>query len=305
MSIIDQLALYGPEAPERNRPTLDEALAYCRNLARRHYENFTVAHWLLPGALRQHFVNVYAYCRWADDLADEISDPREGLALLDWWEGELRRCFSGEAEHPVFVALAETIGEFDLPIDPLADLLVAFRQDQQVSRYDTFDELLDYCRYSANPVGRIVLHLGRCSSPQRVELSDQICTGLQLANFWQDVSRDYRRGRIYLPAEDCRRYDYTEDDFAAAHYSPAFRRLMSCEVERTRHFLQSGGGLVPLMPRELQLQIELFVRGGLKTLEAIRRRRYDVWTRRPTLSKMTKLHIFIASWWHVRQARFE
>jgi squalene synthase HpnC len=223
--------------------------------------------------------------------------------LLDWWAAQLRRCYLGEADHPVFVALAETIRQFDLPIEPLADLLVAFRRDQRVTRYGTFDELLNYCHYSANPVGRIVLYLGRCHSPERAELSDRVCTGLQLANFCQDVARDYRRGRIYLPAEDCRRWGYTEDDFAAGRCNDAFRDLLREQVDRAEGYLHQGAALVPMMPRGLRLQIALFTGGGLAVLGAIRRQGYDVWTRRPALSTMAKLRVFARSWWQLRRRR--
>jgi len=296
MTIIADLARWGPDASSTRVPTPRESAQYCERLARTHYENFTVAHWLLPRELRQHFANVYAYCRWADDLADETASAGEAERLLDWWADQLRRCYLGETWHPVFVALAETIREFDLPIDPLADLLVAFRQDQRKTRYETFAELLDYCRYSANPVGRIVLRLGRCHAADRVQLSDQICTGLQLANFWQDVARDYRRGRIYLPAESLRRHGYTEEDFATGHCNDAFRRMMAEQVERAEQYLRGGAPLVGMMPRHLRLQVALFARGGLATLAAIRRQEYDVWTHRPALSKMAKLRIFAASW---------
>ena len=203
------LALYGPEAkiPKPLRPA--QGRRYCRRLAHSHYENFTVVSWLLPRRLRQHFYNVYSYCRWADDLADEPGDPAKSLALLDWWEKELRDCYAGKFRHPVFVALAETIRRFEIPIDPFVDLLVAFRQDQRVHCYDNLAQLTEYCRYSANPVGRLILYLGKCHSPERAQLSDSICTGLQLANFWQDVARDYEMGRVYLPTAEQNRFGYT------------------------------------------------------------------------------------------------
>ncbi len=295
MSVID-LARYGPRG---NAPPATPRIArrYCRRVARSHYENFTVAHLLLPRKLRQHLANVYAYCRWADDLADESANPRQGLALLDWWERELRACYAGQSWHPVFVALAETIRTFDLPIDPLVDLLVAFRQDQRVTRYETFDDLLGYCRYSANPVGRLVLHLGRCATPGRIALSDRICTGLQLVNFWQDVARDFDRGRIYLPKFECRRFGYGELDFAARGMNDAFRRLLASQVEHAEGLLRQGESLVPRMPRELRLQVALFVHGGLAVAEAIRRQRFDVWTQRPRLSTIDKSRLFVHCWW--------
>ncbi len=216
----------------RSGPRLPQAQAYCRRLARTHYENFTVASWLLPRKLRQHFANIYAYCRWSDDLADETAGGAESLQLLDWWQSQLDDCYRGIATHPVFVALQSTIDEFDIPIDPFRDLLIAFRQDQTQTRYETFDDLLGYCRNSANPVGRLVLYLGRCHDDRRGQLADNICTALQLANFWQDVARDYDRGRIYLPQESCRRAGYDEAMFARREFNPQFRQLLAGEVDR-------------------------------------------------------------------------
>jgi squalene synthase HpnC len=296
------LELYGPEAHSPRPPSLRKSRRYCRRLARRHYENFTVASWLLPGGLRQHFSNVYAYCRWADDLADEVGDPRRSLALLDWWQRQLEACCRGEARHPVFVALADTIRQFQIPRDPLADLLVAFRQDQEVRRYEDFGQLLDYCRYSANPVGRLVLYLGRCHTPERVQLADSICTGLQLANFWQDVARDARRGRIYLPQSDCRRFGCDEALLARGQYHESLGRLLSAEVERAEAFLRQGLPLAGLMPAELRLDVALFVHGGLAVLRAIRRQHCDVWTSRPVVSRFEKLRLSARCWWNLRSS---
>ena len=291
------LERYGPDASGKSPVGLREAQAYCRRLARRHYENFTVASRLLPAALRQHLANVYAYCRWADDLADEIDDPERSLALLDWWETQLRNCHAGRAAHPVFVALAETIREFSIPTEPFLDLLSAFRQDQRVVRYETFEELLDYCRRSANPVGRIVLYLGRCHTPDRARLSDAICTGLQLANFCQDVAGDWDRGRIYLPRAECRRFGCDEDAFARREADDAFRRLLASEVERADGYLCEGLPLAATMPRGLRVPVALFTAGGRAILEAIRRQDYDVWSRRPTVSKRKKMQLLIGCWW--------
>jgi squalene synthase HpnC len=295
------LELYGPEAAQFKRLSPRQSRRYCRRLAKRHYENFTVASRLLPRRLRQHFCNVYAYCRWADDLADETGDPARGLALLGWWERQLRECYAGKAVHPVFVALAPTIRQFEIPVEPFVDLLVAFRQDQQVTRYETFDQLLEYCRWSANPVGRLVLFLGRCYTPQRARLANSICTGLQLANFWQDVARDWDRGRVYLPQVDCRRFGYSEADFARRECNPAFRRLLAAHVQEAEGWLRRGLPLVGLMPPELQLGVGLFAHGGLAILEAIRRQDYDVWTRRPVLSKTRKLRILARCWWRIQR----
>jgi squalene synthase HpnC len=259
-----------------------------------------VASWLLPWRLRQHFYNVYSYCRWADDLADEIGDPRRSAALLDWWEQELRDCYGGTARHPVFVALADTIQKFDIPQDAFVDLLVAFRQDQRVRRYEDFGHLLAYCRYSANPVGRLVLYLGRCHTPERAQLADSVCTGLQLANFWQDVANDWDRGRVYLPQADCRRFGYNETMFARRECNEQFRRLLAAEVDQAAGFLRRGLPLVRIMPPELQLDVALFIRGGLAILDSIRRQSFDVWSSRPRISKKEKLQLLLSCWWQLK-----
>jgi len=300
-SFAADLELYGPRAGEPNRLSEAESRRYCRRLARRHYENFTVASRLLPRGMRQHFTNVYAYCRWADDLADECRRPDESLALLDWWEEQLRSCYRGRTVHPVFVALSETIRQFDVPCDPFVDLLVAFRQDQRVTRYETFDRLLEYCRYSANPVGRLVLSLGRCHDAERAELSDSICTGLQLANFWQDVADDWDRGRIYVPLADCRRFGYDESMFVRREHNDALRRLLAAEVSEAEGWLRRGLPLVGMVPRWLRLEVALFIHGGLAILAAIRRQDYDVWSRRPVVSKLEKLRLVARCWWGLRR----
>jgi squalene synthase HpnC len=294
------LELYGPQAKSKKRPSRWRSRRYCKRLARQHYENFTVASWLLPWRLRQHFYNVYSYCRWADDLADEIGDPRRSAALLDWWEQELRDCYGGTARHPVFVALADTIQKFDIPQDAFVDLLVAFRQDQRVRRYEDFGHLLAYCRYSANPVGRLVLYLGRCHTPERAQLADSVCTGLQLANFWQDVANDWDRGRVYLPQADCRRFGYNETMFARRECNEQFRRLLAAEVDQAAGFLRRGLPLVRIMPPELQLDVALFIRGGLAILDSIRRQSFDVWSSRPRISKKEKLQLLLSCWWQLK-----
>jgi squalene synthase HpnC len=193
-------------------PSIEEARAYCERLAKSHYENFSVATWFLPRRLRQHFYNVYAYCRISDDLGDEVGNPQQSLELLDQWEGQLNSCYAGSPKHPVFVALRETVEQCGVPKYEFSDLLIAFRQDQTVSRFETFDDVLDYCRYSANPVGHLVLYLCGYSDLGRQQLSDYTCTALQLANFWQDVFVDYGKGRIYLPRRDMERFGATVID---------------------------------------------------------------------------------------------
>ncbi len=291
------LKCFGPQGASGPPLNLQQARQYCRRLAKQHYENFTVVSWLLPGRLRQHFFNVYAYCRWADDLADEIGDSKASLDLLDWWEMQLHDCYQGQASQPIFIALAETIQTFKIPLEPFVDLLTAFRQDQHTNRYETIDDLLQYCRFSANPVGHLVLYLGECYSSQHARLANSICTGLQLANFCQDVARDWDRGRIYLPQADCRRFGYTEAMFARRECSEAFRGLMQFEVDQAEGFLRAGLPLLKMMPRKLRLDVALFINGGLAILRAIRGQNYDVWTRRPRVSKMEKMRLLVGCWW--------
>jgi squalene synthase HpnC len=278
-------------------PSLAEAQEYCRRLARSHYENFSVASWFLPQRLRQHFFNVYAYCRISDDLGDEVGDPSASLELLDQWQAELDECYSGKPRHPVFVALADTVRKFDIPKQTFADLLTAFRQDQTLTRYSTFDDLLGYCRNSANPVGRLVLYVCGYRDAERWQLSDFTCTALQLANFWQDVSADYAKGRIYLPLDDMRRFGVSEDDLAAQRNTAAFCDLMRFEVERARDWFQRGWPLAAKVDRELALDIQLFSRGGQEILRAIERQGYAVLGRRPAISKSRKLGLVASAAW--------
>jgi squalene synthase HpnC len=295
------LERFGPEAEGSDVPTLPQAQAYCRQLARRHYENFTVVSWLLPASLRQHFCNIYAYCRWADDLADETADPRASLELLAWWRNQLEACYQGHVQHPVFVALAETIRCYSIPPEPFQDLLAAFERDQRQTRYATIEELLDYCRCSANPVGRLVLILGGSHRDDCLALSDSVCTGLQLANFCQDVARDWHTGRIYLPLETCREHGYGEEDFHNETYNAAFRDVLRTEVDRAESFLEAGWPLVERLPKELRFQIGLFIGGGLAIVEAIRRQNYNVWLKRPTLSRSGKLRVAWQAWRRLRR----
>jgi squalene synthase HpnC len=290
-------------------PSLAEAQAWCERLARRHYENFSVATWFLPKRLRPHFYSVYAYCRVSDDLGDEVGDPQQALALLDDWERELETCYAslqsvipGEREsmdpfpnaaaaprHPVFIALRETIRACQIPQHEFSDLLTAFRQDQTIHRYETFDDLLAYCRYSANPVGRLVLYVCGYRDAERQQLADYTCTALQLANFWQDVSVDWQKGRIYLPLEDMRSFGVTEREIAERRPTPEFLKLMKFEVERAREWFERGLPLTERVDRELATDIELFSRGGQEILSAIERRGYDVLRQRPAISTKRKL----------------
>jgi len=270
-------------------PSETEAREYCRRLARSHYENFSVASWFLPERLRQHFFNVYAYCRISDDLGDEVGDTAASLQLLDQWETELDACYEGHPRHPVFVALAGTVRKFEIPKHEFADLLTAFRQDQSITRYETFNDLLGYCRFSANPVGHLVLYLCGYGDSERQLLSDYTCTALQLANFWQDVSADFAKGRIYLPLEDLRRFRVSEESIRDGENTSAFCEMMKFEVERAREWFNQGTPLIAKVDRALATDIELFSRGGEEILNAIERQHYAVLGRRPTISKTRKL----------------
>jgi squalene synthase HpnC len=274
-------------------PSLEEARAYCERLAKSHYENFSVATWFLPSRLRQHFYNVYAYCRISDDLGDEVGDPQQSLELLDQWEAELNACYAGSPKHPVFVALAETVKQFGIPQHEFSDLLNAFRQDQTVTRFETFDDVLAYCRYSANPVGHLVLYLCGDSDGERQRLSDYTCTALQLANFWQEVFVDYGKGRIYLPLEDLRRFGVSGEDIAQRRATPQFVAMMKFEVERARDWFARGLPLVKMVNRELAIDLELFSRGGQEILNAIERQGFDVLRARPEISKLRKLMLVL------------
>ncbi|HET7104735.1 MAG TPA: squalene synthase HpnC [Terracidiphilus sp.] len=270
-------------------PSLAEARAWCKHLTESHYENFHVASWFLPRALRPHFHVIYAYCRLSDDLGDEVGNPAQSIALLNLWGRELDACYEGRARHPVFVALGETIRACSIPKDPFANLLVAFRQDQTVTRYRSMQDLLDYCRYSANPVGRLVLYACGYADEARFRLSDATCTALQLANFWQDVRVDYAKGRIYLPQDDMQRFGVTEMDIAGGRAAPGFRAMLQSEVELTRQLFQQGLPLIGMVGRDLALDLDLFSRGGLEILRAIERCNYDVLGERPAIARRTRL----------------
>jgi squalene synthase HpnC len=278
-------------------PTLAEAQEYCRRLARTHYENFSVASWFLPHRLRQDFFNVYAYCRISDDLGDEVGDANASLQLLDQWEAELDACYAGNPRHPVFAALAETVRKCEIPKQTFIDLLTAFRQDQRIFRYPTFEDVLGYCRYSANPVGHLVLYVCGYHDAERQALSDFTCTALQLANFWQDVSVDYSKGRIYLPLEDLRGFGVTEEDIAAQRNTSAFCDMMRFEVKRARDWFHRGLPLIDNVDRELAIDIELFSRGGQEILNAIEAQGYNVLGRRPAISKSRKLALVAGVAW--------
>jgi squalene synthase HpnC len=284
-----------PENPYRvdRDYSLDESRRYCTRLAKSHYENFLVATFFIPSDLKQDFYNLYAYCRISDDLGDESGGAEKALPLLDWWEEELKACYKGVPRHPVFKALEVTNQRHKIPIEPYLDLLTAFRQDQVVKRYDTYESLLSYCKFSANPVGRLVLYLCGYSDSQRQKLSDATCTALQLANFWQDVARDYEIGRIYIPQEDMERFHVSEKDIAAKRFTPQFAELMRFECERTMELFQEGMALRSMVHRKVRLDIEMFGRGGMEVLRLIKARNYDVLTKRPEIPKSRQIAILL------------
>src|SRR5215510_10217837 len=283
-----------PEALQKTY-TSDEGRAYTRWLATHHYENFHVVSFLLPKRLHQDFYNVYAYCRWADDLGDEIGDTAESLRLLEWWRDELDRMYAGSASHPVFVALAPTVRRYDIPIEPFADLVRAFVQDQTVTRYRDWEGLFGYCRYSANPVGRLVLYLCGYSDAERQRLSDATCTALQLANFWQDVTVDLLKDRIYIPLEILDKHGYTVDALFGHRFNPAFACVMAEVVQKARSLFQEGLPLPGMVDRRLALDIDLFSRGGMRVLEKIEQQGYDVLNRRPAISKAERVLLLAGS----------
>ena len=277
--------------------TQTEAERYTRWLATQHYENFHVVSFLLPKRLHQDFYNVYAFCRWADDLGDEIGDSAESLRLLAWWREELHAMYAGRVRHPVFVALGATASKFDLPVALFDDLISAFEQDQTVTRYRTWQHLFGYCRCSANPVGRLVLRLCGYADADRERLSDATCTALQLANFWQDVIVDLEKDRVYLPLDLLERHGYTLDDLRARRFNPPFRAVMKDAVEVARKLFLEGLPLVKTVDRRLSFDLELFSRGGLRILEKIEQQEYNVLKQRPSISKFDRVRMLLASLW--------
>jgi len=273
----------------RDPQLVEQAYRHCWRIARLHYENFTVGSWLLPKRLRRHIAAIYAFARTADDIADEGQlEPGARLARLQAWEAALEDCYRGQASDPIFIALAQTAAEFDLPIDPFRDLLRAFAADVEFRPFATFEDLRGYCRCSADPVGHLILYLFGYRDTERQQLSDQICTGLQLANFWQDVAVDAAKGRVYLPLEDLDRFGCGADDVQRGVLTEDLRRLMQFEIGRARGMLAAGMRLATLVDRRLGREVRLFAWGGLAILERIEEADYDIFRARPTLSKLSK-----------------
>jgi squalene synthase HpnC len=275
-----------------------EAEQYTRWLATHHYENFHVVSFLLPKRLHQDFYNVYSFCRWADDLGDEIGDTAESLRLLGWWRGELEAMYRGQVQHPVFVALEGTARKYKLPKQLFADLISAFEHDQRVMRYANWDEVFEYCRCSANPVGRLVLRLCGYSDDQRDRMSDATCTALQLANFWQDVTVDLEKDRVYLPQDLFVRHGYTLDELRAGTFNAAFQNVMRDAIEVARKLFIEGLPLVKTVDKRLAFDLELFSRGGMRVLEKIEQQNYNVLDARPAISKFERVQLLVGSLWN-------
>ncbi len=294
-------------------PSLVESYAYCADLARSHYENFTVISRFTPRQHRPALEAVYAFCRHTDDLGDEAEGDR--LALLDEWDAELTLAYAltpassagqaptlsqGEREqegptHPIMVALQDTIRRAQIPEEPFRKLIEANRMDQGSGRFETYADVLHYCDHSANPVGRMVLHVLGEATEENVRLSDATCTALQLANFWQDVARDYAMGRIYIPLEDMRAFGCTEEQVANGVADKAFRDLMRSEVDRAQALFEEGLPLATRLSGRARLAIALFSKGGMRVLDAIRKQDYDVLSERPVVTRSRKLWLILAT----------
>lgn len=276
---------------------LDDSLAYTRWLATSHYENFHVVSVLLPKKLHQDFYNVYSFCRWADDLGDEIGDVAESLRLLSWWREELDRMYAGTASHPVFVALGPTVRQYGLERQTFADLILAFERDQTKTRYANWDEVLEYCVYSANPVGRLVLGLCGYRDEARYALSDKTCTALQLANFWQDVTVDTGKDRVYLPQDLMARHGVTDADLFTSRFTPGFARVMEEACGVARELFVAGLALPGMVDRRLALDLRLFSEGGLAVLDKIEGQGWDVLRERPKIGKIQRVGLLVKALW--------
>jgi squalene synthase HpnC len=272
----------------------EDGYSYCEQIARNHYENFPVASRFIPKEMRRYVWAIYAFARIADDFADEPGYTlAERMDNLNQWEQHLFECYNGNPTHRVFAALADTVEHFQIPMELFRNLLAAFYADVSVKRYETYDDLLAYCRNSANPIGRLVLLLFNYRSETMMEYSDSICSALQLANFWQDVSADLEKGRIYIPGEDLAEFNYSEEDLFARRFNDRFRSLMAFEVQRTADMFVEGKPLLSKVDRNLSLELRLTWNGGTKILQKIHKMDYNVLTKRPVLNFFDKIGIFL------------
>ena len=309
---ITQSAIPAVELPVPNMEVgadspdyVDATFAACERLAKTHYENFSIGSRLFPSHLRKHFYSIYAFSRGVDDLGDQAHGDR--MALIDLWDQQLEKCYLDDGKepptHPYFVALAQTIHEFDIPVEPFKRLIEANRKDQSITRHETFEDVLDYCSYSADPVGHLVLYLSRIRDPKLHELANKTCTGLQLANFWQDVGVDIEIGRIYIPLEDLKRFRVSEEQIINRIHDTNFENLMRFEADRARRFFADGFSLIDQLNDHLKTNFALFVRGGLEILRIIESRNYTVLNESPRISKMGKARIFSGTWLRARTGR--
>ncbi len=299
--LATDLQSYGPLSTIRESVPLRQARKYCRQLTRQHFENFTFLLLSFPRFLRQHFCNLFAYYRWGKELADQVRDSKTSLALLDWWHHLLTECYAGRSSHPVFVALQETIRRFEIPRDPLAELLVAFRQDQQLARYESPDQLLIYCRYAANPWGRLILYLGGCHDQFRGSLADAICTGRCWLHICQNVAAAWARGRVYLPQTHLRRFGCSEATLSEQAMTDGFKRLIEAELAEAEGWLRRGLALVNYVPRWLQFVAALMVHEGLTQIEILRQSGFNVWSRSCRLTSLQKWQVMVKVWWQWRR----
>ncbi len=289
----------GPQDADARQWSAEESFRYCERLARAHYENFPVGSVLIPKRLRKHFYSIYAFARTADDFADEdqgtdLSAERK-LALIAAWREQLHLAFNGEARHPVFIALRETRARFDLPISLFDDLLSAFSQDVVKRRYENFEELRDYCRRSANPVGRLILLLFGYGDAELHERSDDICTALQLANHWQDVAIDLAKDRVYLPAEDLDRFGVTVAEMKTEAQKASFKNLLKFEIDRAREYFIRGKPLCAAVSGRLGLELRAVWSGGWRILDRIEENDYDVFARRPEITFSDKWRMVLGA----------
>ncbi len=279
------------------RPTLAEAQAWCRHLATTHYENFHVATWFLPKRVRPHFESIYAFSRVADDLGDEVADTATALRLLGEWRAMLAECYERPelSMHPVFVALRQTIDATGVPRELFDDLISAFEMDQRLTHHDSMESLIHYSKYSANPVGRLVLWVSGFQDEERGLLSDKVCTALQLANFWQDVVEDWERGRRYIPADAMARFGVGDEMIAERRFTPEFRAMMKYLVEYAGAMLAEGGEIASRVDAELAVTLRLFEAGGRAALDGVIAQDYDVLKSRPSVSKGTKVRLLVGA----------
>lgn len=280
----------------RTRWTTEQAFRYCERLTYNHYENFPVASFFIARDKRRHVCVIYAFARIADDFADEPGmSQAERIDSLNDWEEQLAECYRGEATHPVFLALRETIDRFEIPQSLFQNLLTAFRSDVTTRRHETFEDLLAYCANSANPIGRLVLLLHNYRGERFREQSDALCTALQLTNFWQDVSVDLKNDRVYIPMEDIREFGYSEEALMDRSVTREFRDIMMYQIERTEGLFEEGRPLLDAVGRDLSLELKLTWNGGRRILRKIETLDYDVLHARPKLSPWDKGSILISS----------